>query len=198
MVSLNPINVIAKLPPIQSAVKWASAGDAKNLATLQKHLPAIEGLWISLFYVINTMKSKGIPKERKAPLAINSVLTGIFGATGGYLLTKQIFKLSAFMQKRAAVIYQTDPAKLEIILKGLKAVVPLFAFTFVFRYLGPVIATPLADKANKYLIKHKLIKDPKASEKEAIKDITKQNTTITTNNNIENSFLAKTGFNVNV
>lgn len=196
MVSLNPINVLAKLPPIQSAVKWASAGDAQNLAKLQKHLPAIEGMWISLFYVLNTMASKGIPKERKAPLAINSVLTGIFGATGGYLLTTQIFKLSSFMQKRAAVIYQADPAKLATIEKGMKAVVPLFAFTFVFRYVGPVLATPLADKINKYLIKHKLIKDPKASNQSNIKDITKLNNTDVTNN-IENTFLAKTGFSTN-
>ena len=198
MVSLNPINVLSKVPQLQTAVKWASKDGGRNLDKLQKHLPAIEGMWISLFYVLNTMSSKKIPDERKTPLAINSLFSGIFGAAGGYVLTDRVFKLSKIMQERAEIIYKADPAKLATIQKGLKAVVPLFAFTFVFRYLSPVIATPIADKINKFLIKHKIIKDPANTSSKEDKGKQVANNDQQKSEETINSFLNKTGFDVKI
>lgn len=63
-------------------------------------------------------------------------------------------------------LVQAHTDKISTLKGGIGLMMSLFAFTFVFRYLGPVVATPSADKVNKFLIKHKIISDPKKKDNE--------------------------------
>jgi hypothetical protein len=51
---------------------------------------------------------------------------------------------------------------------GLKQIIDLVVITAAFRFFSPVIATPLAEVANKFLVKHKFMDAPK-DKKEAAK-----------------------------
>jgi len=136
-----------------------------KLNKLKSHLPGILGLWVTGFYAQSILNNKDIPKERKTPLFINNIFCGAFGTGAGYYVAAAMNKFNEHFVPRFETVLEKQKVSTERIkdLKGaLKhSLIPLVAFTFAFRYLAPVIATPLADKVNKYLIKHNLIKDPK-------------------------------------
>jgi len=140
-----------------------------RLNKLQKHLPGILGLWITGFYAQSILNNKDIPKERKTPLFINNLFCGAVGVSAGYGVKAAINKFEERFIPRFEKVLQKQglpPKDIEKLSKvGLHhSLIPLLAFSFAFRYLAPVIATPLADKVNKFLIKHDLIKDPKATK----------------------------------
>ncbi|OGH95689.1 MAG: hypothetical protein A2039_06055 [Candidatus Melainabacteria bacterium GWA2_34_9] len=140
-----------------------------RLNKLQKHLPGILGLWITGFYAQSILNNKDIPKERKTPLFINNLFCGAVGVSAGYAVKEAINKFEKpFIPRFEKVLEKQglSPDKIEKLSKvGLHhSLIPLLAFSFAFRYLAPVIATPLADKVNKFLVKHNLIKDPKAAK----------------------------------
>jgi hypothetical protein len=162
----------------------------KNLKTAKKWMPGVFGLWISAYYVMNNLKSDKIPKERKTPLAINDLINTTFGFFGGLLLSDKIlaFKdamLDNFRRANAGM----DPTKLKVLDAGMSTMIPLMGFALMFRYFGPVIATPLADKVNRFLIKKGIIKDPEKAQKE------KQNQVAMTGNKTP---AAQPGANLNV
>jgi len=136
-----------------------------KLNKLKAHLPGILGLWITGFYAQSILRNKDIPKERKTPLFINNIFCGALGAGAGYYVSAAMEKFNKHFLPRFEKVLRKqklDETKINS-LKGAMghSIIPLLAFSFAFRYLGPIIATPLADKVNKFLIKHKLINDPK-------------------------------------
>jgi hypothetical protein len=150
----------------ESSKFFQKLAEPKNLAMAKKWMPGIFGLWISGFYVLNNLKSKKIPQERKTPLLINDVITTTFGFVGGLVLSEKIFKFKDAMLKNFEKANSAlKPAELNILKAGLATLIPLVAFTFMFRYIGPVIATPLADKVNKFLINKGIIEDPEKAKK---------------------------------
>lgn len=168
--------------PIRKAVDWAAkpvmkAGkevikpDGKtplyNLDVLKKHLPGIVGMYISGFYILNTITSKGIPDENKMPLVINNIFCGVAATAGGYLAMPFVNGFSSKLSERVATVLK-DKVAPEVVKgyqKGLSSMVGLAVFTVMFRYLAPVFATPVADKINKFLIKKGWVKDPAAAKK---------------------------------
>lgn len=154
-------------PLIRKAVDWAGKesaiqpelSSAGNLQALKKHLPAWVGIWYAGFYVLSILKSKDIPEDRKRPLVINSIFTGIVGALGGYALSGFIERFAGALEKRFEEIIAKNPEKI-LLKKGFKSVVPLFAFSAMFRYICPVISIYAADKINKFLLNHKSGKEP--------------------------------------
>lgn len=163
--SFGTITSFANWSPVKGAVNYCAKDGGKNLVTLKRHLPAIVATWISAFYVLNTYQSKKIPEERKTPFAINTTICSIIGIIGGYAMEPGVERfVKALAERMEKVLPNLEKKELGLIKEGLAASVPLFLFTFTFRFLGPVIATPLADKINKFLIKHGYIKDPEAKK----------------------------------
>lgn len=186
---------IANNSAVKGAVNWAAKDGAKNLGTLKNHLPAVMGIYMTSFYAINNLSSDKIPKERKIPLLINDIICCAFGTFGGYLLSDGIFTFQRALATRFEKVVADHPKKL-VMSKGLKSIVPLLAFTFMFRYIGPVFAVPLADKITKGLIKHGVIKDPakvskqKAMEKQAEQANNTISATKITGNKLDMSIVA--------
>ena len=136
-------------------------------------------IWLSGFYVVSNLTSKKIPKERKIPLAINDTIVVAFSTAVALTVQKTFEAFQAGLITRLSDVVK-DKAKAKNLAGGIKQMVGIAAFTFVFRYLGPVIATPLADKVNNYLVKKGLIKDPndqKDNNKENTVPFTSQNST---------------------
>ena len=144
-----------------------------RLNKLQKHLPGVLGLWITGFYAQSILNNKDIPKERKTPLFINNLFCGAVGVSAGYGVKAAINKFEERFIPRFEKVLEKQglsPDKIEKLSKvGLHhSLIPLLAFSFAFRYLAPVIATPLADKVNKFLIKHDLIKGSKPKSNQSL------------------------------
>ncbi|MGD9581920.1 MAG: hypothetical protein AB7V50_11150 [Vampirovibrionia bacterium] len=137
--------------------------EAKLIPTMSAVLP----IWISSFYVFSNLKSKEIPKERKIPLLINDIIICAFSTLAGFTVVKLFNTMELGMKERVKELLmktckdqETYNKQKSMYQKGIKQMMFIAAFTFVFRFLGPVIATPLADKVNKFLIKKGLIEDP--------------------------------------
>ena len=151
-------------------VNYLAANEGKNLGILKKHLPAAIGIWMTSFYAVNNLASKKIPSERKPTLLINDIITCAIGVLGGYAISDGIFRFQrAVVDRFNAEIAKTvaNPGKRAMLTKGLSSIIPLVAFTMTFRYIGPVLATPLADKVTKFLVKKGWMKDPDGASKQA-------------------------------
>lgn len=149
---------------------------------LKKHLPNALAVYITGIQGINIIKSKDIPKERKTPLFINLLFGSVFSLTGSYMLCNSIQnfknsvidkfedvinfkekKISNNLAQKIRRIYYTEKNILNIdkvnkMKGGLNAAVPIIIAALMFRFIGPVIATPVADKVNNFLIKKGYIK----------------------------------------
>lgn len=132
-------------------------------ASVVPKMSALLPIWISAFYIISNLKSDKIPKERKIPLLLNDAIICTFSTAAGMTVAKLFETMQAGMIENLKTVVK-DVEKAKMLEGGIKQMMAIAAFTLVFRYLGPVIATPLADKATKFLVKHKLIADPEAGK----------------------------------
>jgi len=154
---------------VQRYIKWASKevnGESNFRRIVQRTVPSVTGVWISGFYIMNTVNSKKIEEKRKPALILNIAINTLIGVIGGHFLSDAIYKLKdKAVKKFEEVVTDISPEKKKILIKGLGSSVPLFAFTVMFRVIGPIIATPLAEVGNKFLIKHGIWEDPEKNKK---------------------------------
>ena len=170
------INSVAHTNTSSKVAEWGAKLSGKsdllgnpinNLnARIVPAMTALLPIWISAFYVYSNLKSEKIPREHKIPLLINDIIVCTFSIIAGFTIAKLFDAMKTGMNYNLAKVV-SDPQKVKMLQGGIKQMMAITAFTFVFRYLGPVIATPLADTVNNFLIKHKLIDDPKKHKKVA-------------------------------
>ena len=134
-------------------VKDNSGKFVNNTHVAQPHIEAFIGTFSTALYFVNGYKNKDIPPESRRTLLINSTLCGVFGVLGGYALSNIINRFKDKAVNRFDEIMVKNQ-KNQFLRKGLISIVPMLGFTMIFRYIGPVIATPLADKINGFLVKH--------------------------------------------
>lgn len=152
---------IANTKTMQRVVKWAVPKDVpKNTKTsfdkLQKHWPTAFMLLTAgagQTYVI--YKSDDMPKKRRIPLIINNIITCSLSVLGAILIDKRTEKLKNKFIERAGVLFK-DKEK-ELMQNGIKVTVPLLISSLLYKYIGPVLATPITDKVNKFMEKHKMV-----------------------------------------
>ena len=159
----------------ENGIKKTQTVPVSNLKRLKVHLSAVFAAWFGILYNICIYKGNGVPKERKNTLVINNTITTFLGVVIGYgldkMLDKPMEKWSAKLGKILDEVYKETPQMIKediekmqdkkaVIAKGFKSMIPMLAFVFACRFVAPVIATPMADIVNKFLVKHKLIKNP--------------------------------------
>jgi hypothetical protein len=209
------INTLAHSKPIKGIADWSTKPsgvhdmfDREKTNLYGKLYPKMVlalPLWISSFYILSNLKSDKIPMERKVPLLINDAITCTFSTLASLTVAKVFDSMKEIMDKQMKAVV---PGKYDKMAGGLKVMMGITAFTVVFRFLGPVIAPPLADKVNNFLIKKGWIPDPaKAKEKEKADKVSMQGSkdaaatqpeagNINTKSDAEfSSFLSKVGFN---
>lgn len=168
------MNQLANAGKMKKFAEWGANNSSKvdllnkPISNLNaKVVPAMSALlpiWISSFYVYSNIKSDKIPKERKTPLLINDIIICAFSTVAGFTVSKLFDAMKTTMNNNLKTVVKEakDIARLQ---QGIKQMMAIAAFTLVFRYLGPVIATPLADKVNTFLIKKGYIEDPEKAKK---------------------------------
>lgn len=153
----NPLFTLYNSKPVKGVINWAVKDSAKNYKFLQENVPYAMVILSLTAQGIFLAKSDDIPKERKIPLVLNNVFTGIIGLSGGFLLKKHVRKVSEVLRKRAEGLYIETEKNPAILLDGIKSAVPFLTTTMLFSYFGHVIATPLSTQATAFLAKRGLI-----------------------------------------
>lgn len=148
--------VFSKLADWSPIQKFSQKVADKNI-DIVAHLSAIVGLTLSGFYMRETAKSKKIEPEQKLPLIINQGAVAILSTIGAYALDKKLIKIydkfsNAFLEANKNTIKNPDVFK-----RGLKNARTLMVFGLVYRFIGPVIATPIANSISSMVCasKHK-------------------------------------------
>lgn len=110
------------------------------------HLIAGESIWLTGFYANETRKSKSIEQEQKLPLILNQVITTALCTAGAYLLDGKIKNKMTDLQVVYKKLNPNAPKKItESKLTGIKLLAPVVIFTVIYRFIGPVIVTPIAN-----------------------------------------------------
>ncbi|MBQ4123702.1 hypothetical protein IJD44_08310 [bacterium] len=125
------------------------------------HLMVAESILLSGFYMINTLRNKKIDKEQKPQMLINDTLTLGVSAAGAYLLDDKVSKAVSkitdnFMSADKHKEFYSKIENVEAFKSGMSKLKTIVVFGLIYRYLGPVLITPLANKlSSKFFNKEK-------------------------------------------
>ena len=94
------------------------------------------------FYMYNVARSKKIEEEQKKPLMLNMFIGTVLSTAGGYALNGAIDKK---LKPFEAAIKKIHKEKADDIMKGFKIAKSLMVFQLLYRFVCPVVATPIAN-----------------------------------------------------
>ena len=137
---------LSKSKPLQ---KFAQFLSTKNAFT---HLLVMDSALISSTYMLRTAKNKKIPKDQKPAMLINDALVWGFSTTCTYLLDNKLNNLAEKTIDRFVKANKGSTHVMEHLddyVKGIKNIKSLVVAGFIYRYVGPVIMTPIANKISK-------------------------------------------------
>lgn len=122
----------------------------KGLAKSNKYLPhliAAESAWLSTFYVLGAMKNDKVSPEQKKTEVYYQALVTAFSAIGAYTLDNVVNKgIDNFSKTFKAANPTMDPAVMKNSLNGLKNLKTLVIFATIYRFIGPILLNPIANK----------------------------------------------------
>lgn len=119
------------------------------------HLIAAESLWLSGFYMQQTAKSKTIEKDQKLPMILNQGITAVLCTIGAYKLDGVINKkLDKYKDVYKRMNPQLEEKVMNRRLTGIRLLGPIVIFTTIYRFVGPVLVTPIANKISEMIEPH--------------------------------------------
>ncbi len=138
---------ITSLKPVQKGIEFFSKSE-----NAVQHLSAAVGLILSGFYMRGTAKSKKIEPEQKRPLIINQGVVAVLATASAYtldnILNNKYKKFENTFMKVNKQLVAGNEARWKVGLKNAKTIA---VFAMVYRFFGPVVATPIANKLSNYL-----------------------------------------------
>ena len=155
---------LSKSKPLQKFAKFLST---KNAFT---HLIVADSALISGTYMIRTLKNKKIDKEQKPAMLINDALVWGFSTASTYLLDNKLNNLTEKTIDRFVKVNKSNHHVMDHLddyVKGIKNIKSIVVAGFIYRYVGPVLMTPIANKISKALVgkgKDKDAQAPKSPE----------------------------------
>lgn len=151
---------IAKNNTVRRIVNYIEPKDSLTKTkydTLKKIYPtAYMLLTIGVAQAGVILASDDMPKERRIPMALNNVINCVISFVGGLAVDKYFEKLKYQLMDRAKLLIK-DEKRAKTMINGIDTAVPVLVSAFLYKYIGQVIATPVTDKVNKYMIKHGMV-----------------------------------------
>lgn len=122
---------------------------------LVSHLMTLTSIVLTGFYIKQTLQNKDFDEKNKKTLAINQAIVCLASAIGSYALngaTSKIFDKYVTSKFEAVNIH--DP-HIKKYVHGFDAAKQVMIFGFIYRFISPVFATPLANYIGNRLHKKK-------------------------------------------
>lgn len=133
------VGKLAQNKTMQKATKYCVDKDVNYTA----HLAALCANVLNGFYMYNVSRSKKIEEEQKGPLMLNMFIGTVFSTIGGYAVDGAINKKLKPIDE--AIEKNFEKAKVDGIKKGFRIAKSLMVFQLLYRFVSPVIATPIAN-----------------------------------------------------
>jgi len=152
---------IANTNTMKRVINWAVPKDVSG--TAKTNYDTLQKIWPTAFMLLTVgvaqtgviLNSDDMPKKRRIPLALNNVITCAISLLGVLVTDRYTDKLMNKFANRAKVIFKNE--KQERMVNGIKTGMPILVSALLYKYIGQVLATPLADKVNKYLVKKEMV-----------------------------------------
>lgn len=131
----------------------ATENNAKFKDKLFSHLIVIGSTILSGFYVIKTLSNKKLDDERKRTLAINQTAVYILSTICAYTVDGALNKKAAkIVEKYKRLNPITEVPNVEKQVKGIGRAKSIMVIDTIYRFIAPVIVTPLANYIGNKLI----------------------------------------------
>ncbi|MFA7659135.1 MAG: hypothetical protein WCY19_06860 [Candidatus Gastranaerophilaceae bacterium] len=109
------------------------------------HLSCLTSLFLSGFYMKQTLQNDKLDKQKRTTLAINQGTVAILSAIMSYSLDNVINKrINKFVDK-FVMVNARDP-KIGKYVDGIRSAKTIMIFGLIYRFLTPVVVTPIANK----------------------------------------------------
>ncbi len=135
--------MLAQSKAFEKIVTWANKKDIiKN--NLLAHLFVVGSAVLSSFYIGKTLNNDKMDKDKRRTLAINQGATFIISTILGYTVDKKMDKtVENFIKKYKTL--NKGGINLEKQAKGIDIAKKLIIFDTMYRFIAPVLVTPLAN-----------------------------------------------------
>lgn len=129
---------ILETDSFKSFYKWTKD---KNMIP---HLLCLTSIILSGFYVQQTLSNKQLDEQKKKTLAINQTAVAALSAVMSYTFDGKANKyISKFADRFTAVNAKNE--RLGVYLDGINAAKSIIIFGAIYRFIAPVIVTPIAN-----------------------------------------------------
>jgi len=139
---------------VHSTAEWL----AGKSSMMTEHMSTLGALLTSSVYMTRTLTNKNLDQEKRRTLSINQLLCFIVPTFCAYLVNHLIAGATKNLEKHYSGLKQQQLALGEITgdlekfkkdfgnkLKGFKTLSTLLTFTLIYRYVTPVVITPVAN-----------------------------------------------------
>lgn len=133
------------IKPVESFINLT-----KNSENLVAHCTAFTAVVLSGFYIKQTLENEKLDPQKRKTLAINQGATTVLSTFLSYTLCKVLDKkINAFTTKfgeknKAIGLESLD--NIEQYKRGIKGASQIMIFMTIYRFIAPVLVTPLANK----------------------------------------------------
>lgn len=122
----------------------ATEKNEKVKKLLFSHLIVLGSTLMSGFYVAKTLTNEKLEEQKKQTLAINQIGVFVASTIMAYTFDDMISKKTEKIKIKFKAINKDHP-RVEDHLKGIEAAKKIMIFTTMYRFIAPVLVTPLAN-----------------------------------------------------
>lgn len=156
----------------------ASEKMTKFPGSMTEHMTVLGSILTSSVYMYKTLTNKDLDSDKRKTLAINQGLCCLIPTIGAYTISNSMGKFKKDVEyayrgikEQQVALGEITPKEAEKLkkslgekLKGLNALTGLITFTLIYRYVTPVIVTPIANKIGNRLNEKNQIKKQEVAQ----------------------------------
>lgn len=141
-------------PVMNSKFMNKCADKSINIDNLGAHMSTAGSIVTTAVYANQTLHKKELDKKRAKTLALNQCLVTAFSTLSAYTINSKLDKFSKNLSYKFRELNQGLPVEtLSKRIQGFNLAKQLLIFTCMYRYIAPVIVTPVASKISKLMDK---------------------------------------------
>lgn len=129
------------------------AEKTKNIDNMACHMTTAGSIVTTATYAGTSLKTLNKDKEQKKrakTLVLNQIMVTGLSALGAYTINDKLGKMSKQLGYKFREANQGNP-KLPTYMKGFDVAKGLLIFSIMYRYIAPVVVTPIASKIGNYI-----------------------------------------------
>ncbi|MBR3888885.1 hypothetical protein IKJ53_00045 [bacterium] len=140
-------------PLMNSEFMGKMAEKTKNIDNMAAHMSTAGSIVTTTTYATTSLKTLRKDKEQKKrakTLVLNQIMVTTLSTVLGYAINDSLGNFSKQLGYKFREVNQGHPA-LERRMKGFNTAKSLLIFSMMYRYVAPVLVTPLASKVGNYM-----------------------------------------------